>query len=123
MTQEVIDRRILTFYLLVTAATLYWGRDESKFLEQYPNGFEVVMGGDLIYMKELIQPLLTCINALLAPGGIFFMVYVQRISTTLGTDFISAAEKSPYNLTATVTELEVKIEESPTFLYQLRKSS
>jgi predicted nicotinamide N-methyase len=105
----------------VKAATLYWGKDEKKFLETYPDGFEVIMGGDVVYMTELIHPLLSCISTLLAPGGVFFMVYVQRSSTTLGPRFLEEATKAPYNLTSTVTELDVKIDEAATFLYQLHK--
>ena len=107
----------------VAAATLYWGKDEAKYLEQYPAGFEVIMGGDLIYSKEVVAPLLKCIDALLAKtaDSVFFMVYVDRAGTGLGPAFLNAAAEAPYHLTSTVEQLEVKVEEADTYLYQLRR--
>lgn len=109
--------------LKVAASTLYWGKDEPKYLELYPSGFEVIMGGDLIYSREAIAPLLTCIDALLAKSNdaVFFMVYVDRAATGLGPAFLDAAATAPYNFTSTVEQLEVQVEEANTFLYQLRR--
>lgn len=81
------------------------------------------MGGDLIYSREAITPLLTCINELLAKtnDAVFFMVYVDRAATGLGPAFLAAAAEAPYNLTSTVEQLEVQVEEADTYLYQLRR--
>lgn len=107
----------------VAAATLYWGKDEAKYLEQYPSGFEVIMGGDLIYSREAIAPLLTCIDALLGKNNeaVFFMIYVDRAGTGLGPAFLAAAAEAPYSLSHTIEQLEVQVEEANTYLYQLRR--
>jgi predicted nicotinamide N-methyase len=119
MKEEVLTSH--TSCTKVCAATLYWGRDEAKYLEEYPNKFEVIMGGDLIYSREVIQPLLKCIRSLLDDQGVFFMIYVDRAGTGLGPDFLKAAAEAPYSMTHTVEQLEVKVDEANTYLYQLRK--
>lgn len=108
--------------LVVSAATLYWGKDDETFKAKYPSGFEVIMGGDLIYSRQVVDPLLKCINTLLAPGGIFFMIYVDRAGTGLGPAFLEMASKT-YNMVSSVKQLEVKVDEADTYLYQLRRSS
>ena len=80
------------------------------------------MGGDLIYSREVIQPLLKCINALLAQNGVFFMVYVDRAGTGLGPEFLEAAAAQPFGLSNQVQQLEVKVEEADTYLYILRRT-
>jgi len=114
----------LCFYQ-VAGAVLYWGRDEAAFLEQYPKGFQVIMGGDLIYSREVVRPLLHCIDALLAKedGSVFFMIYVDRAGTGLGSAFLAAASESPYNFGSSIEQLEVKVDEADTYLYQLKRKS
>lgn len=109
-------------HLLVASGTLYWGKDEDVVLQRYPSGFEVIMGGDLIYSREVIQPLLKCIHTLLAANGVFFMIYVDRAGTGLGPDFLTAAAVTPFEFTSEVQQLEVKVEEADTYLYMLRRA-
>ena len=81
------------------------------------------MGGDLIYSREVVQPLLKCIDTLLAQeeGVMFFMIYVDRAGTGLGPAFLAAATTAPYNFEQSVEQLEVKVDEADTYLYQLRR--
>lgn len=83
------------------------------------------MGGDLIYSREVVAPLVKCIHTLLSksPDSVFFMIYVDRAGTGLGPAFLEAASKSPYNLIASIEQLEVQVEEADTYLYQLRRKA
>lgn len=40
--------------------------------------FDIVIGGDLIYSRDAIEPLLSTVTSLLKEDGEFILIYVER---------------------------------------------
>jgi predicted nicotinamide N-methyase len=55
--------------------------------------FDILLGSDLIYEKEMLSPLTSCIKQYLAPGGIFLYADPGRAALQ---EFTSALEKANF---------------------------
>jgi SAM-dependent methyltransferase len=89
-----------------------WQTDNAKFKEKYPDGFDFIVGGDLIYSEEAIVPLLETVKEFLKPGGEFLMVHLDRGTRRLG-DLMFSKASSEYGLTCTRDELQKIDEDDP----------
>ena len=49
----------------MAAEKLYWGRDLGPFIEQYPDGFDILIAADVIYEEEQVLPLIQTVVAIL----------------------------------------------------------
>lgn len=59
---------------------LLWGKDTAKdFQKKHHHGsFHLIMGSDLVYVPNVIEPLFETVQALLALDGIFVMAHCSR---------------------------------------------
>jgi predicted nicotinamide N-methyase len=65
----------------VECRQLRWGQEfVSRFLcsTQECFGFDIILASDVIYVEDIIEPLLDTVVALLAPNGVFWLSYVRR---------------------------------------------
>lgn len=63
----------------VTAQTLLWG-EHADLVEEFPDGFDVVLAADVIYEEEAIEPLLETVLATLkeGPEALFLLSFARR---------------------------------------------
>jgi predicted nicotinamide N-methyase len=63
----------------VTARTLLWGK-HADLVEEFPDGFDVVLAADVIYEEEAIEPLLETVMATLkeGPDALFLLSFARR---------------------------------------------
>eukprot|EP00029_Vermamoeba_vermiformis_P003270 TRINITY_DN13664_c0_g1_i1.p1 TRINITY_DN13664_c0_g1~~TRINITY_DN13664_c0_g1_i1.p1 ORF type:complete len:243 (+),score=18.38 TRINITY_DN13664_c0_g1_i1:22-729(+) len=62
---------------------LYWENktDMDAALKTTNNkGFDIILGADIIYTQEAVLPLLNTVDQMLAPDGIFALVYISRFT-------------------------------------------
>ena len=59
----------------VECRQLRWGKE---FLSSFKEEFDIILASDVIYLEEVIEPLLDTVVALLAPGGLFWLSYARR---------------------------------------------
>jgi SAM-dependent methyltransferase len=61
---------------------LVWGDkerlDDLRRAGPFENGFHLVLGADIIYVVEILEPLFQSVQRLLADGGQFWLAYARR---------------------------------------------
>eukprot|EP00978_Attheya_sp_CCMP212_P007268 scaffold16926_cov59-Attheya_sp.AAC.2 len=72
----------------ITCRQLRWGRNVDTFFEQQKqvqtainerwNGYDIIMGSDIIYVEEIIEPLFQTVVTLLGKDGKFLLAYARR---------------------------------------------
>jgi predicted nicotinamide N-methyase len=55
-----------------------WGRDLAAFMEQNGRNFDTILGSDIIYAEETIEPIFCSVSQLLSPTGQFLLAYTRR---------------------------------------------
>eukprot|EP00949_MAST-11_sp_MAST-11-sp1_P004040 g4040.t1 len=93
----------------VECAKLRWGPDVHSFMQQYPDGFDVVLGADIIYDEDVVDVLFQTVASILAlkDGSIMLLAYERRnvsvdfalsvaASHGLSCTDLSAGEKSMF---------------------------
>lgn len=79
------------------------------------------MGGDLVYSRDAISPLLETVNDLLADGGIFLMLYVDRFIANLAKVMEEKSKSDPYNFVCEEILLDGKIDDTDSYVYIFKK--
>mmetsp|Transcript_4343 Transcript_4343/g.6369 ORF Transcript_4343/g.6369 Transcript_4343/m.6369 type:complete len:122 (+) Transcript_4343:530-895(+) len=89
---------------------LRWGRKVREFQENWApkDGFDVIMGSDIIYAKEYMQELFQTVSLLISMsnGSIFLVSHMKR-NPNLSFDFVfSCAEEHGFQWSAPKGETE-----------------
>ncbi|XP_019616970.1 PREDICTED: protein N-lysine methyltransferase METTL21A-like [Branchiostoma belcheri] len=87
---------------------LHWGADLPRFQQKY-GSFDVILGADVIYWTEYVEPLLQTVSQLLSlkPSSSFITIYEERYLKAPDTtvpEMLNIAHK--YNLTCSNIPLE-----------------
>lgn len=103
---------------------MFWGLDEGSMRRKYPQGFDLVLGADLIYTQEVLEPLMKAIDSLLSPGGVAYLIYLARGSRRLGDWLLDLArDKLRFSFDAESQELKPFEEDDPeSFMFTFRRS-
>lgn len=96
-----------------------WG-DHLSFKKQHSSGFDVIMGGDLIYSKDAIVPLLQTASDLLSPKGIFIVLYVDRFISNFAMKMEEVASQEPFNLECEEILLKKNADEGDAYVLVFR---
>ena len=65
----------------VVLRKLVWGTSDTASLQNdYADGFDVIIGADIIYIEDSIQPMFVTVSAVLssAPTAVFLLAYARR---------------------------------------------
>jgi predicted nicotinamide N-methyase len=95
---------------------LYWDNqtDMDAALKTTNNkGFDIILGADIIYTQEAVLPLLNTVDKMLAPNGIFVLVYISRFSRLDEYLLKEATAKFPFFTRKMINQ---KIEDADAFL-------
>ncbi|XP_078619202.1 protein N-lysine methyltransferase METTL21A-like isoform X2 [Branchiostoma floridae x Branchiostoma japonicum] len=89
-------------------AYLHWGSDLPAFQQKYGR-FDVILGADVIYWTEYVEPLLQTVSELLSakPSSCFLTIYEERYQKAPDTtvpEMLNVAHK--YNLTCSSISLD-----------------
>ncbi|XP_035668100.1 protein N-lysine methyltransferase METTL21A-like [Branchiostoma floridae] len=89
-------------------AYLHWGSDLPAFQQKYGR-FDVILGADVIYWTEYVEPLLQTVSELLSakPSSCFLTIYEERYLKAPDTtvpEMLNVAHK--YNLTCSSISLD-----------------
>jgi hypothetical protein len=104
---------------------MYWGRDEGALRSRFPSGFDLVIGADLMYTQEVLEPLMKAIDTLLSPEGTSFIVYLARGSRRLGDWLLDLArDRTRFCFECESQELTPFEEDDPeSFLFTFKRSN
>lgn len=97
-----------------SAIQVEWGKEDNESRlerEEYPGKYEVIIGADVVYWENSIEPLYHTVKALLAQKGKFIMCYTLR------------ALRVQRKLLEKAEEMGLKIQElsvnSPSYIYEI----
>ena len=62
----------------VRTAQLVWGEGLDDFTHTYGSTFDSILGADIIYVEEILQPLWATVDRLLSAEGVFLLAYARR---------------------------------------------
>lgn len=62
----------------VRTAQLVWGEGLDDFCATYGSTFDSILGADIIYVEEILQPLWATVDRLLSAEGVFLLAYARR---------------------------------------------
>jgi predicted nicotinamide N-methyase len=62
----------------VETCQLNWRRPDDGFQARVGNGFPVVLAADVLYERRDVEPLLTLVDWLVAPDGMFWLAHPRR---------------------------------------------
>jgi predicted nicotinamide N-methyase len=62
----------------VRTAQLVWGEGLDDFAQTYGPVFDSILGADIIYVEEILQPLWATVDRLLSAEGVFLLAYARR---------------------------------------------
>jgi predicted nicotinamide N-methyase len=76
-TRTTNDDGLVERHPLLAVYQLVWGRNIPAFVERHGR-FDIVLGADVIYIPESIEPMWSSVAQLLRPNGIFLLSYTRR---------------------------------------------
>ena len=62
----------------ISCKQFVWGCDISGLLERNGGTFETILGADIIYVEEVVEPLFRSVSQLLSHDGQFVLAYARR---------------------------------------------
>jgi len=61
----------------IECCQLVWGRNLEEFVQTHGT-FDVILGADIIYREEILEPLWSSVAQLLQSAGVFLLAYARR---------------------------------------------
>jgi len=106
----------------VKCCKLRWGHasDIDTLHHLAPNGFDIILGADIIYTTDSVEPLLDTVQQLLAPHGLFVLLYISRSSHVDNVLMKSATRRQ---LFLKRTYIQQNFEDAEALLCEVTKSN